>query len=216
MGWRYAVIPVIIAFLAAGSGTAQVAGSAQAAPWADRGWVAKGKMTYDNPKHGFHLIVPGGWVIDKEERYPSTYLWSMAKFDAAGNLRVQVAIRICPCQVKTAQEFYEAELAAYKEPPFSSQLEVVSSGQTGTSGVYEIQLVRKDSGHHGRDLFFLRKGTPYIVDFLWAPDASSAELAELNSVRRTMGLPKSRTTSVPPSPVLALVPGLFEEHPQPV
>lgn len=97
MCWRYAsvLVAAIVVVAAYGVRTAQTAGAEQATPWSDRGWVDKGNMTYDNPKHGFHLIVPPNWVIDKKEQSDATFLWSMKKFNAAGNQRVAFAIKVC-------------------------------------------------------------------------------------------------------------------------
>jgi len=173
-------------------GVPQHAAAAQAAPWADRGWVDKGNMIFDNPKHGFHVVVPRNWQIDREDlpQFDSTYLWSMKKLDQAGNQRTAFAIKICPCQPKTAEQYFNDELAGFK--PYAAQYQVTSSGPTSAPGVYEIQAIVNANKERVREVFFLRKGTPYVVVFVWEADATPAELAELDSVRRTMGMPAAR------------------------
>jgi len=166
----------------------QAVHAAQATPWADRGWVDEGNMTYDNPTHGFHLTIPPNWSIDPENAYNTDkILWAMRRSDAAGNPRLALLIQICPCQPKTAAEFFNDELAGYKK-----QYQVVSSGPTVTPGVYEILMVLPNA-FHARELFFLHKTKPYIVGFQWASDATAAELADLDGVRGVMGLPPART-----------------------
>jgi hypothetical protein len=176
---------------------ANAAGPAQAIPWADRGWVDAGNLTYDNPKHRFHLVVPPTWLIDKSEQFDSTFLWSMKKFNAEGNQRAAFAIKVCPCQPKTAGQYYNDELAGFKQPSVASQYQLLSSGPTSAPGVYEMQFIITASKMRARLLYFLRNGTPYVVIFSWAADPTPTELAELDSVRRAMGLPEARAMSAP-------------------
>lgn len=210
MRWRSMEALVAITVVALGGG-GQWAGTvspvqalqpAQATPWADRGWVDKGNMTYDNPKHGFHVVVPSNWLIDKAEQFDSTFLWSMKKFNAAGNQRAAFAIKVCPCQPKTAEQYYNDELAGFKQPSVAAQYQLLSSGPTSAPGMYEMQFIITASKMCARLLYFLRNGTPYAVTFIWAGDPTPAELGELDSVRRAMGLPEARAMPSPgPAPI---------------
>lgn len=194
MRWRYARIFAAVIVAAAGS-SFQTGVSRAATPWADRGWVDKGNMVYDNPKHGFHIVVPPNWLIDKAEQFDSTFLWSMKKFNAEGNQRAAFAIKVCPCQPKTAEQYYNDELAGFKQPAVAAQYRLLSSGPTSTPGVYDMQFIITASKMRARLLYFLRNRTPYVVIFSWAADPTLAELAELDSVRRAMGLPEARSAS---------------------
>jgi len=180
-------------YLAQTPGAPQPAEAAQTpGPWADRGWVDHADMSYDNPKHRFHLVVPPHWVIAREDQFDSTFLWVMNKFNDAGNQRASFSIKICACQPKNAEQYFNDELAGWKQPQYASQYQVVSSGHTAAPGVYEIQVIINASKQHAREVFFLRNGTPYVVAFVWAADATPVELGELDNVRRAVGLPAAR------------------------
>lgn len=63
-----------------------------------------------------------------------------------------------------------------------------------------MQFVITVSKMRARLLYFIRNGTPYVVLLSWAADATPGELAELDSVRRAIGLPEARAASPWSSP----------------
>jgi hypothetical protein len=190
MRWRYASVLVAVVLVAAACGLQQAAG---AGPWASRGWVDNGNMSYDNPKHGFHLVVPPNWLIEREEKFDSTFLWQMRKLTDAGNQRSAFSIKICPCQPKTPEQFFHDELAGFTQPANASQFQMLSSGPTTVPGMYDMQFIITSSKEHARLIYFMHKEIPYIVGFVWEADATPVELAEVDSVRRSMGLPEGST-----------------------
>ncbi len=175
-------------------GTVSMFGSG---PWAHRLWVDQGNGTYEHLKHGLRLVVvvPDEWVIEKEEQFAPNILWSMKKFDNAGNPRAGVTIVTDSIGQATVEQFFNNDMARFKQPganqpkPF---IEVQSSGPANAPGMYEMQFVKTDNQVHGRNVYFVRDGTGYIVVLIWAADATPAELSQLDSVRRVMDLPRAR------------------------
>ena len=218
MRWRFAGTLVALMLVASGCGgkaavTPKTPGPSQApvpsqaggGPWAGRGWVEDGMttegMTYKNSKHGLRLVAPPMWLIEREDKFDAKFLWSMKKLEniETGNLRAVVAVIAGSAGGSTAEQFFNSELAGFQQP--SAGIQVQASGPANAPEMYEMQFVNTSSGLRGRNVYFVRNGTGYIVTLGWAANATPADLAELDSVRRVMSLPEARTASPPgPSP----------------
>jgi hypothetical protein len=187
-----------------------------AAPWADRGWVegpwVDGAPTLENPKHGLKVLWPVGWAVEHEEQYQSqpNVLISIKKFDSQNKVRAGVIIVSVPVGNDTAEQFFQREVAfTQKQPSF----QVLMSGPAGAPGMYEMQWVLPSYKLRARNLYYVRNARGYSISLVQAADASAAELAELDKVRRFMALPEARSAAAQlprtPAPAARLGPIVF-------
>ncbi|MEX1203666.1 MAG: hypothetical protein WEB85_00305, partial [Dongiaceae bacterium] len=172
--------------------------AADATPWVGRGWQPAFDLsdgTYVNDTHRLRLTVPAGWVVGNELVQSVRVLWVMAKLGPDGQSRLTVSIlRVKGRELRNAEEFFQDELRDLRATtmtiggetkPFS---EIHEAGPTDREGVYEIVHTLTHDGNRARNIHFVRNGIGYIVSLKAAADASADELAELDAVRRSMGL----------------------------
>jgi hypothetical protein len=65
---------------------------------------------------------------------------------------------------------------------------IIRSGPTANPEIYEIVQQLTQDGSRAHLLLFVRNGTGYVANFKAKPDATAEEVAELDAVRRSMGL----------------------------
>jgi hypothetical protein len=169
--------------------------AADATPWIGRGWRPESDGTYANAAHGLRLTVPTGWVVGNELVQSVRILWVMAKLGPDGQSRLTVSIlRVKGRELRDAEEFFQEELRDLRATtmtiggetkPFS---EIHEAGPTDREGVYEIVQTLTHDGSRTRNIHFVRDGIGYVVSLKAAAEASADELAELDAVRRSMGL----------------------------
>lgn len=168
----------------------------QPVPFAGRGWTRESDDTYANARHGLRITVPEGWTVGDEAGFSERILWTMSKLDGSGTEKVGFNIAADQVGQKSAEEFYNAEVASFRQGagPDAGKFEVTPLGQTATPGVYEMLFRRTDRDVRGRDPYYVRDGWGYVIVLRWAGDATADELAALDAVRAAMGLPAQSQT----------------------
>jgi hypothetical protein len=122
----------------------------------------------------------------------------MKKLDGAGKQRVGVVITTRTTGKATAEEFYNQEAGWYRQ---QSGIQILDAGPARAAGMYELQFLLPQYKVRVRDVYFTRNGNGYSIALSQATDATAAELAQLDRVRRYMGLPDARALPAqPPAP----------------
>ncbi|MFZ5792697.1 MAG: hypothetical protein ACOY3L_18555 [Pseudomonadota bacterium] len=166
-----------------------------ATPWAGRGWTPGENGGFVNDRYGLRLTVPKNWVVGNELKFDVRLLWVMAKFDANGREKLTVSImRLRNSQWSSSEGFFDDQLKTLKAStitvdgstkPFT---DVIRAGRVGDSDLYEVEHVMTNGHARSHQFYFLRNGIAYIVTLKAEADASDDELAELDAVRKSMGL----------------------------
>jgi hypothetical protein len=164
-------------------------------PWSGRGWSRAADGGYVNSAHGLRLTMPVGWVVSDEMQLPIRYLWLMGKLGPDGHSRLDVVVvRRKDRRFASARELFDAELPGIEAATVQvggatmAMGKIIRSGPTANPEIYEIVQQLTQDGSRAHLLLFVRNGTGYVANFKAKPDATAEEVAELDAVRRSMGL----------------------------
>lgn len=159
-------------------------------PFASKGWIFENGV-YANQRHGLRIAVPAGWRTGDEARFSERILWVMSKLDDAGRERLGTNITHTAIGQASVQEFFNDDLQGFRQATYEEGgqtkplFTVLETGKIGAQPA--VHYIRNTDQSRGLNLYSARNGFGYIIVFKWTADATSEELAELQSVARSVG-----------------------------